>query len=56
MESKKSVYEVKLGAPVTCPKCGGTNPSGTQVPSNCRWCIQPEISIKNLLNDKRERC
>ena len=30
--------EVKLGAPQTCPKCKGENPSGLNLPERCVWC------------------
>jgi chromosome segregation ATPase len=30
--------EPKLGAPQTCPKCGGSNPSGLSLPEQCVWC------------------
>jgi chromosome segregation ATPase len=30
--------EPKLGAPQTCPVCGGSNPSGLSLPKQCVWC------------------
>lgn len=38
MTKLADILNVRYGASQTCPKCGGDNPSGLQLPDRCVWC------------------
>ena len=44
----------KLGAPVKCPKCGGSNPSGFNDPDRCRWCGKYKIDYAGFFDKVKE--
>ena len=45
------IMSTRLGAPQTCPKCKGENPSGLNLPEQCRWCGPHGIDKQKLDND-----
>ena len=40
----------KLGGPVKCPICGGSNPSGFNDPDRCRWCGKHKVDYSGILS------